>query len=271
MKTITPSTFFQTHPVFRFDEFRHAYLIDGRRSEATVGAVLKQHVAAGNLINLRRGLYAHVPPGSDVKDFHVDVFLVASRATTDAVIAYHSALQMLGKAHSLTNRITYLTGHRTRTFAVGDVDIAPVFFPGVLARSKDSDDGIIEESRAGLTVRVTGYERTMVDMLASPQHGGGWEETWRSLENIEFVDLDFVVAYALRLKSALTVARLGFFLEQHRDELLVEDRHLEALRAKSPKHPTYFERRQRQGGRLVSHWNLFVPENIVTRSWGEVS
>jgi len=64
-------------------------------------------------------------------------------------------------------------------------------------------------------------------VLDAPEHGGSWEEIWRSLEEIEFVDLDFVVAYALRLGSALTIARFGLFLEQHTDELLVEERHLE--------------------------------------------
>ena len=36
---------------------------------------------------------------------------------------------------------------------------------------------------------VTGYERALVDVLDAPEHGGGWEEIWGSLESIEFVDL----------------------------------------------------------------------------------
>jgi predicted transcriptional regulator of viral defense system len=120
-------------------------------------------------------------------------------------------------------------------------------------------------------VRVTGYERTLVDVLDVPGHGGGWEEIWRSLEAIEFVDLDVVVDYALRLGSALTVARVGFFLEQHQEELIVEDRHLEALRRAAPAQPRYFERRHGRGGTLLARWNLIVPEDILTRSWEEVA
>lgn len=118
---------------------------------------------------------------------------------------------------------------------------------------------------------MTGYERTLVDVLDAPEHGGGWEEIWRSLEGIEFVDLDFVVDYALRLGSALTVARVGFFLEQHKDELLVEDRHLEALHARVPAQPRYLERRHRKGGKLFPRWNLIVPDRVRTRSWEEVA
>src|SRR3970040_2338540 len=47
---------------------------------------------------------------------------------------------------------------------------------------------------------------------------------------VEFFDLDAVASYAVKLGSALTAARVGFFLEQHREALMVEDKHLEPLR-----------------------------------------
>ena len=143
--------------------------------------------------------------------------------------------------------------------------------PVALRKLPDLGGGLREERRHGLAIKVTGHERTLVDVLDAPKHGGSWEEIWRSLEGIEFVDLDFVVEYALRLGSALTIARVGFFLEQHKDELLVEGRHLEALRTRSPAQPSYFERRHRKGGKLLPRWNLIVPEQVLTRSWEEVA
>ena len=106
-------------------------------------------------------------------------------------------------------------------------------------------------------------------MLDAPEHGGGWEEIWRSLESVEFFDLDVVIDYALKLGSALTVARVGFYLEQHREQLMVEDRHLKALRARSPAQPRYFDR-DRGPGKFVRPWNLVVPEQVLSRSWAEV-
>jgi predicted transcriptional regulator of viral defense system len=264
-----PTDFFARHPVFRFEEFREAHQSGGTRSPETTGSVLKQHVAAGNLINVRRGLYARVPEGADAATFRVDPYLVASRLADDAVIAYHGALQLLGKAHSQSQRLTYLSGRRAKPFTFQGTDFVPVLVPAALRTSADLGGGLREERRHGLAIRVTGYERTLVDVLDAPQHGGSWEEIWRSLEGIEFVDLDFVVEYALRLGSALTVARVGFFLEQHQDELLVEERHLEALGTRSPVQPRYFERRRRKGGKLLPRWNLIVPEQIITRSWDE--
>lgn len=269
-ETIKPTDFFAKHPVFRFHEFRAAHQSAAKRSLTTTASVLKQHVAAGNLINVRRGLYARVPGGADAATFRVDPYLVASRLADDAVIAYHGALQLLGKAYSQSQRITYLSARRAKPFTFQDTEFVPVLTPAALRNLDDFGGGLREERRQGLVVKVTGYERTLVDVLDAPQHGGSWEEIWRSLEDIEFVDIDFVVDYALRLGSALTVARVGFFLEQHKRELLVEDRHLDALRARAPAQPRYLERHKR-GGKLFPNWNLIVSDQVLSRSWEELA
>ena len=109
----------------------------------------------------------------------------------------------------------------------------------------------------------------MVDLLHAPALGGAWEEIFRSLEMIDFLDLDAVIAYALRLDSATTVARVGLFLEQQRERLFVEDAHLERLVARAPKDPRYLDA-SRDPGRLVHPWNLIVPEYVLGQRWGEV-
>lgn len=129
---------------------------------------------------------------------------------------------------------------------------------------------VIAADRSGVDVRVTNLERTMVDVLDRPQLGGGWEEIWRSLESVEFFDLDAVVDYALLLGNATTIAKAGFFLEQHRERLMVEERHLEQLRKHGPRAPFYLSRSQRHPGKLVAGWNLVVPLEVLERRWLEV-
>jgi predicted transcriptional regulator of viral defense system len=124
--------------------------------------------------------------------------------------------------------------------------------------------------RAGVAVRVTSLERCLVDALDRPDLSGGWEEVWRSLELVEFFDLDRVIEYGLLLDNATTAAKVGFFLEQHRDVLMVEDRHLQPLRERRPKSPHYLARRPRNGGRLVAGWNLVVPPRTLDQAWEEV-
>jgi predicted transcriptional regulator of viral defense system len=113
-------------------------------------------------------------------------------------------------------------------------------------------------------------ERTLVDVLDRPDLSGSWEEIWRSLEGIEFFDLDQVVEYALLLDNATTIAKVGFYLEQHRESLMVEEGHLNPLRDRRPRQPHYLDSSNRRSGKLVANWNLVVPVAVFERTWGEV-
>ncbi len=269
-KPMRPLDFFATHPVFTHEEFVAAHAAGGRRSLHTSHNALAQQVAAGHLLRVRRGLYATVPRGLEPGAAAVDPYLVATKLAEDAVVAYHAALQFHGKACSLSNRYACLTRRRARPFRFREAEFVPVQVPAALRARLDAGGGIVEQRHAGGLVRVTTLERTLVDVLDAPDHGGGWEEIWRSLESVEVFDLDAVVAHALTLGSALTIARVGFYLEQHREVLMVEDRHLEALRAHAPAQPRYLERRRRERGKLVARWNLVVPERVLSRAWAEV-
>jgi predicted transcriptional regulator of viral defense system len=266
-----PVDYFATHPMFRFEDFASAHQEGKARKPTASKAVLRQHVQAGHLLHVRRGLYAVVPRGSAPESLQVDPFLLASRLAPDAVIAYHAALQLHGRAHSLSRRVTYLTCTRTKPFEFRGTEFVPVPVPPALRRLPDQGGGLVEVARHGLPVRVTTFERTLVDVLDVPRHGGGWEEIWRSLESVEFFDIDAVTDYALKLGSAVTVAKVGFFLEQHREELMLEDQHLQRLQEHAPSQPRYLERGKRESGKLLGRWNLVVPERVLNRTWAEVA
>ncbi len=261
--------FFDTHPVFRHAEFLEARAAHGR-SVHTSNNLLARHLKAGRLLRVRRGLYAVVPRGVDPVRASVDPYLVASHVADPAVVAYHAALQFFGKAHSVWRRFHYLTHNRTRPFSFRGLEFVGVQAPVAVRSQPDWGGGVVEVEHAGGRVRVTTLERALVDVLDEPPRGGGWEEIWRSLEMIEYCDLEAVVAYALALNSALTVARVGFFLEQRREPWMVEEVHLEALRAHAPVQPRYLDS-TRQPGRLIPRWNLIVPEYVLHRGWEEAA
>ena len=270
MATMRSSDFFANHPVFTRDEFLAAHAVRGERSSRTVDSLLRQHAIRGAILHVRRGLYASVPAGATADTFLVDPFLVATKLAPNAAVAYHAALQFRGKAYSLWSRFAVLTEGLRHTVEFQGNTFVSVRPPPKLNGMRDLASGIVTEPHAGGLVRVTTFERTLVDILNHPDRGGGCEEAWRSLEMVEYFDLDAVVDYALRLGSALTVARIGFFLDQHRDALFVEDDHLKALRAHAPRQPSYFDRK-RESGHLVKQWNLIVPERLLNRTWAEVS
>jgi hypothetical protein len=61
--------------------------------------------------------------------------------------------------------------------------VRAVWPPG-LVRSGLLDFGVMTEERAGLPLRVTTLERTLVDALDRPDLAGGWEEIWRSYDDV---------------------------------------------------------------------------------------
>lgn len=240
----------------------------GGGSPRTVDSLLRKHVQSGRIARVRRGLYVTVPLSGAAET--VDPYLVATNAVEDAAVSHHAALQFHGRTYSMWSQVTFLTRSHTRGFRFGATEYLPVRPSSAVADLEDMGGGIETVPSGGDHARVCTLERAMVDVLHAPSLGGGWEEIWRSLEMIEFLDLDAVITYALRLDTATTVARVGVFLEHHRERLFVEDAHLERLQAHAPKDPRYLDA-SREPGRLVHPWNLIVPERVLDHRWGEVA
>ncbi len=262
--------FFRKHPVFTGDELAKHLASRGHVGGRAQEALLAYHQKAGRVVRIRRGLYAVIPSGADTDSYPVDPFLIAAKLTPDSVVSHHTALEFHGKAYSVYSHITYSAsrplGHLTFRFHV----FRGTRFPRALLCNGKEHVGVSIAERAGMELRVTSLERTLVDVLDRPDLSGSWEEIWRSLESVEYFDLDKVVEYALLLGNATTGAKVGFFLEQHCEPLMVEDRHLKALRDLRPRQPHYLDRARRTSGRLVSEWNLVVPREVLERAWGEV-
>jgi len=257
--------FFQSHPVFTREDYARSR---GGGSPRTVDSLLRKHVQSGRIERVRRGLYVSVLRGASAET--VDPYVVASKVTEDAAVSHHAALQFHGRTYSLWSQVTFLTRHNARRFHFGVMEYEPLRPSAAVAGLPDMGGGVERVPSGGGTVRVCTCERAMVDILHNPALGGGWEEIWRSLEMVEFLDLDAVIAHALRLGSATTAARVGLFLEQHRKRLFVEDAHLEPLKRHTPKGPTYLDA-TRERGRLVQPWNLIVPERVLQQRWAEVA
>lgn len=262
--------FFRKHPVFTGEDLANYLSSHGEVGGRAQEALLAYHQKAGRVVRIRRGFYAVIPSGADPDSYPVDPFLVASKMTPDSVLSHHTGLEFHGKAYSVHTRITYSASHPPGPLTFRSHVFRGTRFPTALFRAEKTHFGVTIVERAGMELRVTSLERTLVDVLDRPDLSGSWEEIWRSLESVEFFDLDRVVEYALLLGNATTGAKVGFFLDQHREPLLVEDRHLKALHKLRPRQPHYLDRVKRTSGRLVSEWNLVVPKEVLERAWGEV-
>lgn len=263
-------TFFRKNPVFTGEELTQYQSSIGEGGGRVREALLSYHVKSGRILRIRRGLFAVIPAGANPKNHLVDPFLVAGNLTPDAILSHHTALQFYGRSYSLMEQYVYSSAHPLGPLTFQSGIFRGTLFPRALGRAGKQYCNVLSTELAGVEIRVTSLERTLVDVLDRPTLSGSWEEIWRSLESVEFFDLDKVVEYALLLTNATTAAKVGFYLEQHRELLMVEEHHLNALRDRRPQQPHYLDRAKRQSGRLVQAWNLVVPNEVLERAWGEV-
>ena len=110
MPRLLSAPFFSANPVFRRAEYAAA--VGRRPDDKVVTAMLAQHLQAGNIRRIARGVFASVPKHADAATWSVDRFLAASRLRQRSTIAYHSALELHGYA--------YTEGHDVQVIAEGD-------------------------------------------------------------------------------------------------------------------------------------------------------
>ena len=72
-------SFYSQHPVFTADEFQDFLRHRGAMSPSTRKTLLAQREKAGDLVRVRRGLYAVVPVGATPETAQVDPYLLAAR------------------------------------------------------------------------------------------------------------------------------------------------------------------------------------------------
>lgn len=262
--------FLSRRAVFTVEELDRFLSKRGTANRNTRKSLLNYHLQKGHIVRIRRGLYAAVNRGSDPSWTPSDPFLVAAKVTGDAVLAYHTALEFHGKAYTVFSRLSCTSMSKSLPVRLGGYEIKCVPVPEPLRAKGQAMFGVDTFHRSGVEVKVTNLERTFVDVLDRPDLSGSWEEIWRSLETIEFLDLDQVIEYAYLLENRTTAAKAGFFVEQHKESLLVQDEYLEPLRKLRPRQPHYLDRSKRRKCRWIKEWNLMVPVELLKAPWEEV-
>lgn len=259
--------FLARYPVFTRDEWMSEQ--GSSESVRTKETQLHYYVKTGRAVRVRQGLYVSVPPGIDSVDMQPDPFLICAKTALDSVVAYHGAMEFHGRAYSMHQRFEFLTVSDVRRFQFRGVDYRPVAFPKQLIKSGNAYVEVQMHDRAGLPIRVTSLERTLVDVLDRPDLAGGWEEIWRSMGSVEYFDGRRIIEYLKRIGNMTTVAKVGYFLEQHEKTIMFGEDTLDYLTSMRPKQIRRMETRQRTDDRYVARWNLVVPVYVDGQRWEE--
>ncbi len=258
--------FLEHHPVFTLDELRE--FLGSEKGSRKTSDLLLHHKKMGRIGVVKEGLYFAVRPGTAAQHTTPDPFLIASKLVQDAVLSFHTALDLLGYSHSLFNTYYFFSSRYRPAMRFRENHFRSVLTPEQLQKNSQELFGTEKVERLGLKVLVTGKERTLAEALERPQHCGGFEEMYRSLEKIPYVQTDTILSYLQLREQKKLYAAVGFFLEQHRDHFNVEEPFLRQLERHKPSQPVYWDR-SKKGGVLVKRWNLVVRKAIVERTWEE--
>jgi len=254
------SSFLQTHRVFSLDEAVRA--LDPAGGRKAVLERLKYAVRRGKVKPLARGVYASIPPDADPATFQPDPFLAVAALRPDAVFSHHSALELLGVAHSLWRRCTAYSSRRPEHFALDGIDLHLLSHPEALVRQGSTDLGTRSVHRFDRALRMTGPERTLIDGFRQPDRAGGLAELVESAAGFSVLELPLLFELLHAYRRKVLWAAVGWFLDMYRETLFVGDEDLARIEQHVPKAPQYLARDQR-GGVLVRRWNLIVPDALV--------
>jgi len=251
--------FFSDAPVF--DRAQYAEAVGRQPNDRVVSAMLDQHLRAGNIRRIARGVFASVPKHADPATWSVDRFLAASKLRKGGVIAYHSALELHGYA--------YTEGPDVQVVAPGQP--LTLEAEGVTCRFLRPPKGLITPGaieaidRLGVMVPVTTLERSMADLFDRPDLAGGGEELLNSLDIVPRVDVTRLREQVVAIGNATAAALCGWWLENAAPDLRISKAAVEAFRPLAPKQPRYALGAKPGDAKLVPGWRVFLSSSLTDR------
>ena len=258
-RKVTTQEFFSLHPVFSLDRAVRELAPAGERDRARER--LRYHLDRGKLKLLARGLYAVVPAGIAPDRFQPDALQVAAVERPDALFCHHSALELLGAAHSAWRDCTVFTARRRKDLQLGDTRIRFLQVPAAMRGEDGQPLGSRRIEHRGKMLACTGPERTLVEGFRRPSLVGGHEELLVSAGGFTALDLGLLEEVLRRYGAANLWAATGWFLERFRNRFHVSEDVLRRWEKEVPASPQYLERRRR-GGRFFRRWNLVVAREL---------
>jgi predicted transcriptional regulator of viral defense system len=158
---------------------------------------------------IRKGMY-HIKASSDSKR-PPNRYIVAAKLAHDAVLCYHSALELHGVAHQVFYTVFVHSSKRFNPFTYRNVT-----YRHVELRAPDFD--VAEFTIHGHKVKSTSLERTLLDCVHNLRFSGGWEEFYNSVNTQLKIDLIRVFTDTFHVyNSKSTYRKIGFLIDHMQD------------------------------------------------------
>jgi predicted transcriptional regulator of viral defense system len=237
-------------------------LLSSTSNPSSARVALSRAVKSGRVLKVRTGLY--VSQSGRFQDVKADPYLIARTFRPDAVYAYHSALDLHGLAHSISNLTQFMSHSQPTAFT----------FEGMSYKSLPAKPEALTETltaNAFGSVQVTTREQTLVDCMARIGSSGGAEEVLRSFAGLPYADVDSILL-CLKNYPPVVAARIGWYLEANQERWSVPDEALATLEELIPKQASYkLDPTYKRFVSYSSRWNLNIPVSTdEIRDWLEM-
>jgi len=276
--------FIEQYPIFREEDCQQ-FLENAPEGSAqwaaprpTTKELWKQ--ASGLSSDIRKSI--QVDPGR-IDPLRPDPYLLASKAFPHASLAYDTALRfwLRQEAPKLVPVLT-LVGQEAWTFPT-DQDtwrFRPVKNKACLAGTLTDRGTRINAPYLGTTVSITSRERTLVDAFDYPnllecetpsEQLKAYQRLWIDLQALfppeeKPLDQDSLLAYARLIGNDTAIAKLGVFLDYHREHFGIEAQLLRELQSIRPKGLTAWLPKGPPGVPPMKpnwDWSIKVPIDLV--------
>jgi len=181
----------------------------------------------------------------------------------DAVFIYHSALVLQGLAHSVSNRIQFMTSDVSSVFFYSGIE-----FSCRLSRPNAQTE--VLHARAYGSITVTTREQTLVDCMAKIGMAGGAEEVVRSFAGLPYADINNILL-CLDQYPPSVASRIGWYLEANQERWAVPDKILIGIESMISEKASYkLDPTYKHFDAYSTRWRLNLPASEETiESWME--
>ncbi len=204
---------------------------------------------------VRNGLYVFV----DQNGFHsLSRYEIASNVTSDAFIAYHSALEFFGLANQVYNEVTICSAKRFRNFVFEDIEY--------INKVEKNFTEVTEYKRQN--VRSTSIERTIIDCIDDVNQAGGIEEILNALDCIRNLDEDKLLTTLNSYNKIYLYQKTGYLLENFKQELKISDDFFASCKKKITNQLKYFLKNDYKNLCYHPTRQLIAPTDLKSRIYG---
>ncbi len=245
--------YISTHHVFKTSD-----LLDSCDSPSSAEEQLRIAVKTGKVERIRQGLYASMV--GRYEGTLPDSLEVIAGIDPEAIVCYHTALDVLGVAHDVSFQREFQTNKLKTSFEYRGIRYVP-YPSGVDLRTRKIRTDAVRR------INVTTKEQTLCDCLARPDRAGGIKESIRTVSSFAYIDCNIVVELAISLDKT-SVSRIGWLLSQKASDWRVPEEALDKLRSLLGKGPYRLGKTKAGNEGWSPEWRLVFPEPIEeVESW----